>query len=93
MQLARVVGTIVASHKNEMLHGRTLMIVQPTGPDGTPRGAIMLAFDAVGAGIGERVLVVNEGKAAGQLLGREQAPVDAAIIGIVDRVSTSEATP
>lgn len=93
MQLAQVVGTIVATHKHASLEGRKLMIVQPTGPDGEPRGAAVLAFDAVGAGVGERVLVVNEGKAAGQLLGRSQAPVDSAIVGIVDRVATSEGTP
>jgi len=93
VQLGRVVGTIVATHKTATLEGRKLLIVQPTGPDDEPRGAALLAFDAVGAGVGERVLVVSEGKAANQLLGRSQAPVDAAVVGIVDRIATVEHAP
>jgi ethanolamine utilization protein EutN len=93
MQLARVVGTIVATHKNAALEGRKLLIVQPTDPGGQPRGVAVLAFVAVGAGVGERVLVVSEGKAANQLLGRSQAPVDAAVVGIVDRVALAEDRP
>ena len=86
MQIASVVGTVVATKKHAALHGAKLMLVQPQTPDGEPRGPVLLTIDSVGAGIGDRVLVVIEGKAAGDALGRRGAPVDAAIIGIIDRV-------
>ena len=84
MQICRVVGTVVATQKNRKLEGAKLMLVQPLTLDGKPRGATLLAIDSVGAGVGEQVLVVIEGKAAGQALGRKAAAVDAAIIGIID---------
>jgi ethanolamine utilization protein EutN len=64
--------------------------VQPLTLDDEPRGTALLAIDSVGAGIGEKVLVVIEGKAAGDALGRKAAAVDAAIIGIIDTVDHGE---
>ena len=66
------------------------LLVQPVGLDDTPRGTPLLAVDSVGAGVHEKVLVVIEGRAAGEALGRKAAPVDAAIIGIVDHVDAQE---
>ena len=86
MQIARVVGTVVATQKNRKLEGAKLLLVQPITPDGEPRGGTFLTIDSVGAGVGETVLVVIEGKAAGDALGRKAAAVDAAIVGIVDSV-------
>lgn len=86
MQLARVVGTVVATQKNRKLEGAKLLLVQPLALDDQPQGTALLAIDSVGAGVGEKVLVVIEGKAAGQALGRKAAAVDAAIVGIVDAV-------
>ena len=86
MQIGRVVGTVVATQKNRKLEGAKLLLVQPLTLEGEARGVAVLAIDAVGAGVGERVLVVIEGKAAGDALGRKAAAVDAAIIGIVDHV-------
>jgi ethanolamine utilization protein EutN len=86
MQIAQVVGTVVSTQKNRKLEGAKLLLVQPLTLDGAPRGTALLAIDAVGAGVGEKVLVVIEGKAAGDALGRKAAAVDAAIIGIVDAV-------
>lgn len=80
----------MSTQKNEKLHGAKLLLVQPLTLDDQPRGVTLLAIDAVGAGIGEKVLVVIEGKAAGDALGRKAAAVDAAIIGIVDAVDYSE---
>jgi ethanolamine utilization protein EutN len=85
--IGRVVGTVVATQKSEKLAGAKLLLVQPLAPDDTPRGAPLLTIDSVGAGVGEKVLVVIEGRAAGDALRRKAAPVDAAIIGIVDRVT------
>ena len=86
MQIGTVVGTVVSTQKHRTLHGAKLLIVQPLTLDGRPRGTTLLAIDSVGAGVGERVLVVIEGKAAGDALGRKAAPVDAAIVGIVDQI-------
>jgi ethanolamine utilization protein EutN len=86
MQIARVVGTVVATQKNRTLAGAKLLLVQPLTLEGEERGAALIAVDAVGAGVGERVLVVIEGKAAGDALGRKAAAVDVAIVGIVDRL-------
>ena len=90
MQIAEVVGTVVSTQKNRKLEGAKLLLVQPLTLEGAPRGTALVAIDAVGAGVGEKVLVVIEGKAAGDALGRKAAAVDAAIIGIVDAVDCTE---
>jgi ethanolamine utilization protein EutN len=86
MQIARVVGTVVATQKHRKFEGAKLLLVQPLNLDDTPRGATLLAVDGVGAGVTEKVLIVLEGRAAGEALGRKAAPVDAAIVGIIDRM-------
>jgi ethanolamine utilization protein EutN len=90
MQIAKVIGTVVATQKHRTFEGAKLLLVQPVAPDETPRGTPLLAVDSVGAGVHEKVLIVLEGRAAGEALGRKAAPVDAAIIGIVDRVDVQE---
>ena len=90
MQICKVVGTVVSTQKNRTFEGAKLMLVQPLNLDDTPRGTALLAVDGVGAGVDEKVLVVLEGRAAGEALGRKGAPVDAAIIGIIDTVSIAE---
>ncbi len=90
MQIARVVGTVVSTQKHRKFEGAKLLLVQPVTLDDQPRGPALLAVDSVGAGIHERVLVVIEGRAAGEALGRKAAPVDAAIIGIIDSVDVTE---
>jgi microcompartment protein CcmK/EutM len=86
MQIGRVVGTVVATQKHRKFEGAKLLLVQPLNIDDTPRGAALLAVEGVGAGVDEKVLVVLEGRAAGEALGRKAAPVDAAIVGIIDSV-------
>ena len=90
MQIARVVGNVVATHKHRKFEGAKLMLVQPVTLDDQPRGPALLAVDAVGAGVHEKVLVVIEGRAANEALGKKGAPVDAAIIGIIDHVDIQE---
>jgi len=90
MQIARVVGTVVATQKHRTFEGAKLLLVQPLNVDDTPRGAAVLVIDGVGAGVSEKVLVVMEGRAAGEALGRKAAPVDAAIVGIIDTVTIHE---
>jgi ethanolamine utilization protein EutN len=91
MQLARVIGTVVATQKHRKFEGAKLLMVQPLNLDDTPRGTTLLAVDGVGAGVHEKVLIVLEGRAAGEALGRKAAPVDAAVIGIIDRVDVDAA--
>jgi ethanolamine utilization protein EutN len=90
VQLGRVIGTLVATQKHRKLEGAKLLLVQPLTLEDTPRGAPVLTIDSVGAGVGEKVLVVIEGKAAGDALGKKAAAVDAAIVGIIDSVDYSE---
>jgi ethanolamine utilization protein EutN len=90
MQIAKVIGTVVATQKHRKFEGAKLMLVQPLNIDDTPRGNALLAVDGVGAGVDEKVLVVLEGRAAGEALGKKGAPVDAAIVGIIDTVSIAE---
>lgn len=86
MLIARVIGTVVSTQKHRKFAGATLLLVQPLNLDDTARGAAFMAIDGVGAGVYEKVLVVLEGRAAGEALGKKAAPVDAAIIGIIDEV-------
>ena len=86
MLLANVIGHVVATAKHPTFDGFKMMIVQPVNPEGLPAGRQMLAVDSVGAGVGECVLVVVEGRSAGDAVGNRHAPLDAAIIGIVDRI-------
>jgi ethanolamine utilization protein EutN len=90
MQLGRVVGSVVSTQKHRKLAGAKLLLVQLLALDDTPRGTPLLTIDSVGAGVGEKVLIVIEGRAAGDALRRKAAPVDAAIVGIVDRVDLHE---
>ena len=86
MQIARVIGTVVATQKHRKFEGAKLLLVQPLNLDDTARGNALLAVDGVGAGVHEKVLIVLEGRAAGEALGKKGAPVDAAVVGIVDEV-------
>jgi ethanolamine utilization protein EutN len=83
MQLARVVGTVVVTRKDENLTGITLLLVQPLGADGQPVGKPLVAVDSVGAGVGEDVFFVR-GKEASFPFYPVEPPVDAGIVGIVD---------
>ncbi len=87
MLLARVLGNVVATQKNQRYDGARIMLVQPVNPDGTARGAQMLALDSVDAGEGDLVLVVQEGwSASTAATGEPGAAIDSAIIGVVDFV-------
>ena len=87
MLIGRVVGNLVATQKNEKLEGAKLLLVQPLDLEGREKGATVLAIDTlVDAGVGDRVLLVQEGKAAQAVLGRGTAAVDAAVVGVIDAV-------
>ena len=90
MILARVVGEVVSTVKRPQFEGAKLLIVQPESPAGGKVGTALLAIDSVGAGRGDLVIAVLEGRAAQEALGKKLAPVDAAILGIVDEVDLHE---
>jgi len=83
MQLARVIGTVVATVKNDSLDGRKLLIVQTLDRNLAPSGKPMVAVDSVGAGVGELVFWCR-GKEASFPFKREDTPTDCTIVGIVD---------
>lgn len=92
MLIGRVVGTLVASHKHHKLVGSKLLLVQPLTLEDQPKGVPVLMIDSMGAGVGDKVLYLIEGKAAQEALGRKAAPVDAAIMGIIDSVTLDPVT-
>ena len=83
MQLARVIGTLVSTVKNDSLNGRKLLVVQTVNADLEPSGKPMVAVDSVGAGVGELVFWCR-GKEASFPFKREDTPTDCTIVGIVD---------
>lgn len=83
MNLARVIGHIVATRKDPALVGAKLLVVQPLSPERRPVGQPLVAIDAVGAGVGEEVFFVR-GKEASFPFHPAEPPVDAGIVGIVD---------
>jgi microcompartment protein CcmK/EutM len=86
MQVARVVGDVVATRKDEALIALKLLVLQPIDPAGEPVGRVLVAADAVGAGVGENVFFVRGREAAFPFYPAEP-PVDAAVVGIVDQWS------
>ena len=87
MQIGRVTGALVSTQKHEKLDGAKLLLVQPIDADGHVSGVTVLAVDAAQAGVGDTVLLVMEGRAAGQAVRRRAAPVDTAIVGVIDSVT------
>jgi microcompartment protein CcmK/EutM len=83
MQLARVIGTVVATVKNDSLEGRKLLVIQSLDADLQPQGQPLVALDAIGAGTGELVFWCR-GKEASFPFKREDTPTDCTIIAIVD---------
>lgn len=90
MLIARVVGDLTATQKHPSHEGRKILLVQPLNLDGTDRGAPLVALDSVNAGIHDRVLVTTDGYAAFTAVGHKLAPIDAAVIGIIDHVELVE---
>lgn len=91
MILARVIGQTVCSVKDTMYEGEKLLLVQPETPGGAAAGAAFMAVDGAQAGIGDRVLVIDEGGSARQILGKpSMGTIRTVIAGIVDSVSETE---
>lgn len=86
MLIARVIGDLTATQKHPTHEGRKILLVQPLNLDGTDRGAPMVALDSVDAGVHDRVLVTTDGYAAFTAVGHKLAPIDAAVVGVIDHV-------
>lgn len=86
MIIGRVIGDVVATQKSTSHEGRKVLMVQPLNLDGTERGEVVLALDAVDAGAGEQVLVVQEGFSAMTAVGRPNSPIDMTVVGVIDHI-------
>ncbi len=86
MYFGAVVGDVVSTHKNERLEGKRLLLVRRLSLDMKPEGAEIIALDVVDAGVGDRVLVVQEGSSARKIFQDDWIPVQAVIVGVLDRV-------
>jgi ethanolamine utilization protein EutN len=84
--IGRVVGNVVASQKQASHEGKKILLVQPLDLEDQPAGDVFVALDAVDAGVGDRVLAVQEGFSAMTSVGHVESPIDAAVIGVVDLV-------
>ena len=86
MFLAEVLGTVVSPVQHPVLAGEKLLLLRVLRPDGSPSGKTRVALDRARAGVGERVLVIDEGNSGRQLVARENAPVKTVVVGVVDYV-------
>lgn len=87
MILAKVMGTVVATRKDDRLEGKKLLVCRPVSPAGEAEGNFVIAVDTVGAGFHETVLLVT-GSSARMAGGNMESPIDTAVVGIVDAVRT-----
>lgn len=85
MILAKIVGTVVATRKDERLESTKLLVARPIDPSGKAEGTYLVAVDTVDAGAGETVLIVS-GSSARMATGLKDCPVDAAIVGVIDSI-------
>ena len=86
MFIARVVGDVVSTHRHQNLGEKKLQLVRRLDLDGKEEGGEVIALDVIGVGVGERVLVVQEGGAARALFNDKRVPVQAVIVGVVDHL-------
>ena len=90
MKIGRVAGTVVATICSPALEGRKLLFVDLLDLEGNETGKDLIAVDAVGAGAGETVLILDEGNGARQVLEAPDAPIRAVVVGIVDDVEIAD---
>jgi len=86
MYLARVIGDVVSTHRHEHLGHKKLLLLRRLDLEDVEEGAEIIALDVIGVGVGEKVLVVQEGNAARTLFKDTRIPVQAVVVGVVDHV-------
>jgi microcompartment protein CcmK/EutM len=89
MILGRVVGSVVSTIHHPIVDGRKLLLTERLNENRKPTGGYLIALDAIGAGMGETVLILDEGNGARQILEDDLAPVRSLVVGIVDEVSVA----
>ncbi len=92
MFLADVIGTVVSPVQIPVLEGRTLLLLRPVSPDGRAIGKTRIGIDRAQAGVGDRVIVIDEGNSARQILGDPKAAVKTIVVGVVDYVEVGTKT-
>ena len=90
MKVGTVVGTVVSTISSPVFDGRKLLLCDLIDPDGTPEGEYLIAVDVVGAGVGETVLILDEGNSARQIVGLDTAPIRAVVVGLVDEIAIGD---
>lgn len=91
MILCKVIGTLVATQKNEHLRDKKMLIVQPVDLDGKLIGKDLVALDSMDAGVGDTVLIIQEGQGATQVMKNKKLPVHSVIVAVVDGFDVPEA--
>jgi len=86
MKVGTVVGTVVSTINSPVFDGRKLLVCDLLDMDGNPEGDYLIAVDVVDAGVGETVLLIDEGNSARQIVGLDPAPIRAVVVGIVDEI-------
>lgn len=87
MIIGKVIGEIYSTINHPFYDGKKMLVVEKTAPDGKPLGDYLIAVDTVGAGVGEPVLVIDEGNSARQVVDSPNAPVRSVIVGIIDEIT------
>ena len=90
MILGRVIGSVVSTIHHRIVEGRKLLLAERLDQNGKPTGGYVIALDAIGAGRGETVLIIDEGNGARQILDDDEAPVRSMVVGIVDELRLGE---
>jgi microcompartment protein CcmK/EutM len=90
MFLADVIGTVVSPVQIPILEGRTLLLLRPVSPDGRAIGKTRIGIDRAQAGVGDRVIVIDEGNSGRQILDAPNAPVKTIVVGVVDYVEVGD---
>jgi ethanolamine utilization protein EutN len=86
MFLAQVVGTVVSPVQIRILDGEKLLLLRPVSPDGKPSGKTRIGIDRAQAGVGDRVIVIDEGNSARQIVGDPKGAIKTVVVGVVDYV-------
>ncbi|MBD3235522.1 MAG: hypothetical protein GF330_02325 [Candidatus Eisenbacteria bacterium] len=89
MILGRVAGEIYSTINHPILDARKLLLVDRIAPDGRARGETVIAIDRVDAGVGETVLLIDEGNSARQIIAQPNAPVRTIVVGIIDAIESA----
>ncbi|MBC8183516.1 EutN/CcmL family microcompartment protein [candidate division KSB1 bacterium] len=87
MIIGKVIGTIYSTINHKFYNGKKLLMVDKLTPSGEPAGDYLIAVDSVGSGVGETVLIVDEGGSARQVVKDKAAPIRSIIIGIIDEIN------